>query len=138
MKLSLFTDIALRALMRLAGNPEHAFSTREMAEELKVSSHHLTKVVARLSHLGYVTSRRGNQGGIWLARDASEIRIGDVIAGLEDTTAIVDCFKADGGSCTLVPACRLRARISQAKRGFIDELNNTTLADIAYRIETAA
>ncbi|MDH5798594.1 MAG: Rrf2 family transcriptional regulator [Paracoccaceae bacterium] len=136
MKLSLFTDIALRTLMRLAGNPEHAFSTKELAKELAVSSNHLTKVVARLARLGYVTSRRGNQGGIWLAKEAESIRIGDVVVALEDATPLVECFREDGGNCTLDDACRLRARLAKARACFLEDLNGSTLADIAYRKES--
>lgn len=123
--------------MRLAGNPEHPFSTRELAEELRISKHHLTKVVAQLSRAGYVISRRGNRGGIRLARPADAIRIGDVIVELERETSLVECFRADGGNCTLSPRCRLRAHLAGARARFINELNATSLAQIAYR-ENAA
>ena len=135
MKLSSFTDFGLRTLMRLAGNPERAFSTRELADELSVSLHHLTKVVARLSSAGYVNSRRGNQGGIWLARDPAQIGLGDVVTELEGETAIVECFREDGGNCSLAAACRLPRRLAKARHQFIEELNRSTLADIAYRRE---
>lgn len=135
MKLSMFTDIGLRTLMRLAGNPEHAFSTGDLATELRLSRNHLTKVVAQLAKAGYVTSRRGKQGGISLAREASSIRIGDVVAELEKGTSLVECFRADGGACTLSPACKLASLFAQARNDFVTTLNNTTLDDIAYRIE---
>lgn len=134
MKLSLFTDIGLRALMRLAGNPEQSFSTGELASELQISRHHLTKVVRRLSKAGYVISRRGNRGGIELALDADQIKIGDVVAELEIDSSLVECFRADGGACTLSAACKLSGSLARAKHHFIDELNQTTLRDIAYRI----
>lgn len=132
MKLSMFTDIGLRTMMRLAGNPEHAFTTRELADELRISRHHLTKIVARLARAGYVTSRRGNQGGIRLARAAGAIRIGDVIAELENETSLVECFRADGGNCTLTPRCRLSGRLAQARQHFVEDMNRTSLAEIAY------
>ena len=135
-KLSLFTDIGLRALMRLAGNPETSFSTRALAEELKVSRNHLTKVVGHLARAGYVASRRGNQGGIELAKPAGNIRLGDVIAELESETSLVDCFKPGGGTCTLRPRCRLVGKLSTARAGFIAEMNDTTLAEVAYHIPT--
>ena len=134
MKLSLFTDIGLRALMRLAGNPEQSFSTGTLAAELRISRNHLTKVIQHLSRAGYVRSKRGHRGGIELARPADQIRVGDVIAELETDTSLVECFRADGGACTLSPACKLHATLAGAKQHFIEELNQTTLGDIAYRI----
>ena len=45
MRLTAFTDYGLRALMRLAGEPERLFTTEEIAREFDISRHHLTKVV---------------------------------------------------------------------------------------------
>lgn len=134
MKLNLFTDLGLRTLMRLAGNPEHSFSTQDLASELRVSRNHLVKVVGRMSKAGFVTSKRGKQGGVSLARPAEEIRVGDVVAELEKDTRLVECFRPDGGKCTLSPACRLRVRLRNAEGRFIEELNQSSLEDIAYLV----
>ena len=49
MRLTVFTDYALRALIRLAGDPQRSFSTNDMAAEFEVSRHHLIKVVRNLA-----------------------------------------------------------------------------------------
>ena len=68
MQLTQFTDLGLRIVMRLAtetpGQDAAAPSTRSIAEQLAVSYTHATKVVARLSDLGVVTTRRGRGGGL--------------------------------------------------------------------------
>ncbi len=132
MHLSLFTDLGLRVLMRLAGSPEEPFSARSLASELQVSHHHLTKVITALSTAGYLVTRRGHQGGINLAIDPASIRIGEVVRALEAPTPLVDCFRADGGSCTLKPGCRLKGRLLKARESFLEDLNASTLEDIAY------
>ena len=48
MRLTTFTDFALRTLMRLAGEPARSFATHEIATEFKISGHHLAKVVRDL------------------------------------------------------------------------------------------
>ena len=48
MRLTSFTDFALRALMRLAGEPARSFATNEIAAEFKISRNHLAKVVRAL------------------------------------------------------------------------------------------
>ena len=136
MKLSLFTDIGLRTLMRLAGNPETPLATKELASELRGSRNHLTKVVARLA-AGFISARRGNQGGISLASPAEQIRVGDVVSELERDTNLVDCFRADGGTCTLKHNCKLSGLLAGAEQQFIYELNQASLKDIAYQIEAA-
>ena len=132
MHLSLFTDLGLRVLMRLAGSPDEPFSARSLATELQVSHHHLTKVVTALSTQGYLRTRRGHQGGINLAVDPASIRLGEVVRVLEAPTPLVDCFRADGGSCTLKPGCLLKGRLLKARESFLEELNASTLEQIAY------
>jgi len=132
MRLSLFTDLGLRVLMRMAGEPKAKFSARTLATDLNVSHHHLTKVVGALSSAGFLQSRRGHRGGVSLAVPASTILLGDVVRALEGSTPIVECFRLDGGSCTLSPNCLLQGRLARAHERFIDELNTATLNDVAY------
>ena len=135
MRLNMSTDIGLRMLMRLAGNPETEFSTHELARELAISKHHLSKVVTLLAKEGFVETRRGQKGGIKLSRPAEQIGLGTVIEMIERSTPLVECFQADGGACTLTAACQVRGRLSKARTSFINELNQSSIADVAYRIE---
>jgi hypothetical protein len=43
MRLTSFTDFALRALTRLAGEPARSFATSEIAAEFGISRNHLAK-----------------------------------------------------------------------------------------------
>ncbi|MFQ5622957.1 MAG: Rrf2 family transcriptional regulator [Paracoccaceae bacterium] len=138
MRLNSFTDFGLRVLMRMAGEPERRFTTRELALSFSVSLHHLNKVVTSLSKAGYVEARRGRGGGIRLARPASEIRIDEVVRDLERGSVLVECFRPDGGACTLKLNCRLIPHLVAAQERFLEELNRTTLADCAYRVGSDA
>jgi Rrf2 family transcriptional regulator, nitric oxide-sensitive transcriptional repressor len=134
MHLNAFTDFGLRVLTRLAGDPDRDFATRDLARDFAVSQHHLNKVVTSLSKAGYVTTRRGRGGGLRLARPPDEIRLGDVVRDLEQGVALVECFRADGGACTLTLNCRLITPLRAAQASFLQELNCVTLADAAYRV----
>lgn len=132
MHLSLFTDLGLRVLMVLAGSQSDKSSARALATELNVSQHHLTKVISALSTAGYLKTRRGHQGGVSLAIPPQAIPLGEVVRHLESSTPLVDCFRADGGTCTLLPRCLLKGRLVTAREKFLQELNASTLDDIAY------
>ncbi len=133
MRLTSFTDFGLRVLMRMAGEPERAFTTAELADEFIVSRNHLAKVISALAGAGYLETRRGGGGGAMLAKPAGDIRLGDVVARLEADQALVECFAVSGNACTLTPRCRLKARLAHAEAAFIDDLNRSTLADCVYR-----
>jgi Rrf2 family nitric oxide-sensitive transcriptional repressor len=132
MRLTAFTDFGLRALMRLAGEPDRSFTTDEIATEFAISRHHLIKVVRRLADAGYVRTQRGAGGGFQLARTAQSITLGQVVRDLEDDQPIVECFRADGGNCLLTPRCRLRKRLAAAREAFLAELDRTSLAECTY------
>ncbi len=132
MNLTLFTDFALRALMRLAGEPERSFATNEIAAEFNISRHHLAKVVRDLAEGGFIKTQRGAGGGFRLARPSQAITLGEVVRALEARHALVECFRDDGGNCVLKPRCRLKARLAAAREAFMRELDATTLAECAY------
>jgi len=135
LRLTSFTDFGLRVLMCMAGQPTRAFTTAELARELRVSRHHLAKVISRLAAANLLVTRRGGGGGAMLARAPEAIRLGDVVALLEADQALVDCFAASGGTCTLTPHCRLRGRLAEAEAAFIADLNRGTLADCVIRLD---
>lgn len=132
MRLTAFTDFALRALMRAAGAPERSFSTEEIAREFGISRHHLTKAVRDLARAGFVETRRGEGGGFRLARPPETITVGAVVRALEARHALVECFRADGGDCALHPGCRLTARLARAREAFLRDLDGVTLAEVAW------
>lgn len=139
MRLTAFTDFGLRVLMRLAGAPARSFTTDEMAEEFGVSRNHLAKVVQDLAKAGYIRTRRGAGGGFRLAMAPDAITLGSVVRALELRQALVECFRGDGGSCSLTPQCRLKKRLAAAREAFLAELDATTLEECAYpRIATEA
>ncbi|WP_330628078.1 Rrf2 family transcriptional regulator (plasmid) [Thioclava litoralis] len=138
MNLTSFTDYGLRMLMRMASAPDRAFSTADLAEEFKLSRNHLTKIMQRLAQSGIVETRRGVNGGAILRSKPAEVRLGDVVRLLEQGQALVECFGPDGGNCSIDGCCRLKARLRQAEVSFIEDLNRSTLADIALPERVAA
>ena len=133
MRLLTSTDFALRVLMRLAATPDAHLSTDALARELVISRHHLHKIVQYLTEVGLVRTIRGARGGVMLARPADKIKVGEVIRSHEHDQALVECFRADGGACNLLPRCRLRGMLTTAKNAFYQHLDNFTLADCLVR-----
>jgi Rrf2 family nitric oxide-sensitive transcriptional repressor len=137
MRLTSFTDFGFRALMRMAGTPERSFSTSELAKEFEISRHHLSKIIQQLAAAGIIETRRGGGGGARLAQDPTEITLGQVVRVLEADQALVECFASSDHRCTLLPGCRLRAELAAAEAAFLSRLDQSTLADVAWRPEPA-
>ncbi|MGW2205946.1 RrF2 family transcriptional regulator [Streptomyces sp. NPDC001774] len=132
MRLTKFTDLALRAVMRLAvpGTPgqESAVTTREVAEVMAVPYAHMAKVVTRLQHLGIVEARRGRGGGLTLTETGRRASVGWLVRTLEGEDEVVEC---EGETpCPLRAACRLRGALRHAQEAFYASLDPLTVADL--------
>lgn len=125
MKLTRYTDYALRVLMHLATRPDRHASTGEMARVYNISHNHLMKVVHDLRKGGYLDSVRGRAGGVRLARPPSQINVGDVVRHSEGGFDLVDC-----GSCLIAPACALTGVLQEALRAFMTVLDGHTIEDL--------
>jgi Rrf2 family nitric oxide-sensitive transcriptional repressor len=126
MKLTRYSDYALRVLTYLASHDDRLASIREIAARYRISENHLMKVVHDLGRAGFIATTRGRGGGIRLARPASQIVLGQVVRHTEDSFDLVDC-----GSCLIAPACGATAVLKEATDAFLAVLDRYTLADVA-------
>lgn len=129
MRLSLHTDYALRTLMFLAGRQGRA-TTTDVAEFFDISKDHVAKVAQRLTRLGWVRSLRGPGGGLELARDPKQIRIGEIVRGFEGNTHLLECVGSVQRVCVIQPGCRLRSVLAEAERVQMQYLDSVRLADV--------
>ncbi|MFL1908689.1 nitric oxide-sensing transcriptional repressor NsrR [Plesiomonas shigelloides] len=127
MQLTSFTDYGLRALIYMALLPQGQLTNiTEVTEVYGVSRNHMVKIINQLSRLGIVEAVRGKNGGIRLGLPAEQIRVGDVVRGLEPLQ-LVNCSSE---FCHITPACRLKQVLAQASAAFLAELDKFTLADL--------
>ncbi|HLU72150.1 MAG TPA: Rrf2 family transcriptional regulator [Nonomuraea sp.] len=130
MRLTAFTDIALRIVMRLAVvSGDELMTTREIADVLAVPYTHAAKAVARLSELGLVEARRGRGGGLHLTELGREASVGAVVRRLEGDGEVVGCEDALM-PCPLRAACRLRAALREAQEAFYASLDKITITSL--------
>nr|WP_275424853.1 Rrf2 family transcriptional regulator [Streptomyces sp. SID13726] len=124
-----FTDLALRAVMRLAvSEQDESLTTREVAEAMDVPATHMAKAITRLQHLGVLEARRGRGGGLGLTELGRRASVGWLVRELEGEDEVVAC---DGDPpCPLRAACRLRRALREAQEAFYATLDPLTVADL--------
>ena len=125
MRLTRYTDFALRVLLFVAARPDKLCSIGEISRAYGVSQNHMMKVVNDLANAGYVASVRGRSGGIRLGRPAASINIGAVVRHTEDSFQVVDC-----ATCVIAPVCGLTRALDDAVRAFLAVLDGYTLDDL--------
>ncbi|PJX20423.1 Rrf2 family transcriptional regulator [Advenella sp. S44] len=125
MRLTQYTDYALRVLIFLGSRNEGLSSIAEIARAYDISQNHLMKVVQHLGQLGYIDTLRGRKGGIRLGMRTDKIVIGQLVRHTEGDFDLVDC-----SSCTITGPCRLPSVLREATQAFLAVLDKYTLKDL--------
>ncbi|MFC7743548.1 RrF2 family transcriptional regulator [Nocardiopsis composta] len=113
-----FTDLSLRAVMRLAASGgDEPLTTREVAEGMDVPYTHMAKAVTRLRELGVVEARRGRGGGLVLTPFGMRASLGWLVRELEGRTRSWSARAARPARCARPAGCAVRcARRSRPLR----------------------
>jgi Rrf2 family protein len=129
-RVSAKADYAVRAMLELASADEgKPVKGDVVAEAQDIPLRFLENILAELRHAGLVHSRRGMEGGYWLARPADDITLAEVIRAVEGPLATVrgeppDEVSFKGGAEPLKEVwLALRANIREI-------LESVTIADV--------
>ena len=138
MRVSTYSDYALRVLMQAALRRPARITVDEVAQAFGISRHHLVKVVHDLGQHGYLATWRGLGGGFTLALPPEKIRVGDIVRLGEESETVIDCKDRLGRRCQIFPACRLKGVLDEAAAAFFAVLDSYTLRDLLGQASTLA
>lgn len=128
MRLTRYTDYAIRVLIYLGSRTEGLGSIREAAKAFKISENHLMKVVQDLAAAGFIQALRGRNGGIRLARPAEHINLGAVLRRTEGLDELLEC-----STCLVARACGLPPILAEATSAFVSVFDKYTVEDLVHR-----
>ncbi|MBI4675029.1 MAG: Rrf2 family transcriptional regulator [Chloroflexi bacterium] len=142
MRLSKRGEYGLKALIELAANDaEDVIRIRELAEREQIPLKFLEQILLALKNAGLLQSRRGVNGGYYLARPADEITLGQVVRTLDGPVAPIRCVSQMAYERCVCPdenTCGLRLAMLDVRNAIADVLDHTTLADAARRANKRA
>jgi Rrf2 family protein len=95
MRVSAKADYAIRAAVELAAAGDGPVKGDRIAKAQGIPSNFLENILADLRNAGIVSSRRGAEGGYWLARPADEVSLADVIRAVDGPLANVRGVRSD-------------------------------------------
>lgn len=132
MRLTVFTDYALRVLLVLSSRRDALVTIAEVSSDFGISEAHLMKVAHTLGRTGWVETVRGRHGGMRLAVDPATLTLRHVVETLEPDFALAECF-GESNRCLLTGACGIERALSKAMNAFLEELGRHTIAEVAAR-----
>jgi Rrf2 family transcriptional regulator, nitric oxide-sensitive transcriptional repressor len=133
MRLTSYSDYALRMLIYVAVHPDKLVTIAEISKSYSISKNHLMKIANELAAADILQSARGRNGGLRLAKAPADISIGAVLRMTEAGTALVECFDPASNGCVITRACRLKHVLARALEAFYATLDEASLADLVER-----
>jgi Rrf2 family nitric oxide-sensitive transcriptional repressor len=128
MRLTRYTDYAIRVLIFLGARPGELCSIRGISEAYSISQNHLMKVVQDLAAAGFIESVRGRGGGIRISKPAESINLGRLLRHTEGLTDLLECT-----TCIVNRACGMPSILSEATAAFVAVFDKYSVADLVRR-----
>ncbi|MGH7162296.1 MAG: RrF2 family transcriptional regulator [Planctomycetota bacterium] len=136
MNLSKRCEYALRALIDLGIAREagrERVSSAELAAHERIPVRFLEQILLQLRRGGFVSSRRGKEGGYAVARRPASIVVGDVVRMIEGPIGPIACageYASATCSCPDRKHCGLRLLMTDVRNAIVSALDRCTLAQV--------
>jgi Rrf2 family protein len=106
LRISAQANMAMHALAQIAQQPAGtSFTVGQLADDLRVSQAHLSKVMQRLVHNGFLHSKRGPTGGFVLGRAPEAVSLHEIVeifdGRLTDHNCVLGKKRCLHGGCAL-------------------------------------
>ncbi|MBD3374964.1 Rrf2 family transcriptional regulator [candidate division KSB1 bacterium] len=134
MVLSKACDYGIRAILYIAVNTERQFvPINEIAKELNISFHFLTKILQVLTQKGILASFKGPKGGVRLARPGNDILLYDIVVAIDGDDLFTQCVLGLEG-CGEGKPCPLHDEWGPIRDNLKTVFQQRTIADLAKQI----
>ena len=120
---------ALRAVIRIAAEPEINHGAQEIALEIDAPPNYMGKLLRLLADAGVLESSRGSGGGFRLARPAEQISLYEVVEPIDRVSRWSSCFLGFD-SCRPDEPCSLHALWEPVRERYLQMLKVKSISDI--------
>lgn len=137
MKISRRAEYAVRAVLDLALHAPRSGGSRsaEIARRTKVPEKFLDAILLDLRKAGIIASKRGPDGGHWLARDPSRLTVATILQAIDGAASIARRRERRGGSPAEVCLEGLWASVAEAAFGVTERI---TVEDLRRQADQQA
>jgi Rrf2 family protein len=126
---------AFKAVVALArAKPGEGLQIRQLCEQEKLPRKFLEQILLSLKAAGYITSRRGRDGGYELLKPADKIFIGPMLRAVDGPIAPLPCLSRTAyrrcDDCRDEASCELRLAFASAYNVYLQRLERLSLAEV--------
>ncbi len=130
MRLTVYTDYAIRLLLYLGLKQDGLATIQDISKAYGISRNHLMKITHRLGRAGYIETVRGRGGGIRISKRALQATLGELVRQTEDDFTLVECFEEETSTCVIRENCYVRPIMAEALAAYLAVLDRYTLNEV--------
>lgn len=123
---------AIRAVFELATrHGQGPTKISEIAEIQDIPLRFLEVILNQLGRAGFVQSKRGAEGGYWLARQPNKLMVGEIVQFIDGPLVPVACMTEKAArECALHGNCVFIKMWTRAAKAVSDVYNTTSFQDL--------
>jgi Rrf2 family cysteine metabolism transcriptional repressor len=140
MRVSHRCEYALRALLELAKNPQEGpIRIDEIAHRQAIPKQFLANLLVHLKRGRFVQSKKGPEGGYYLAQPARQINVGEVVRFIDGPIAPIQCVSRTlGEKCEIGGRCGFFPLWKRVRDAVAEIVDHTSIADVVEEQEREA
>src|SRR5215203_1591390 len=134
---------AIKALLALAADhpSDEPVRISDLARAEQIPPKFLELILLGLRNQGFLKSRKGKGGGYLLARDPSEIYLGQIVRMFDGPLAPVPCASQTAyvpcADCRNEAVCGVHLAMKEVRDATAKVLDGTSLASLKQRVDSA-
>ena len=126
-KISEATAIALHSMIYISSQNDEFVSIKPIAEQFKISEHHLSKVLQRLVKAGFLESAKGPKGGFRILHDKKDTTFAEIYETIEGKMEKSGClFPSRVSNCS---ACIMGDFLKKTNNDFYNYMKSKKISD---------
>jgi Rrf2 family protein len=139
-KISYKEDYALKVILDLASHTDgELVHIEDIAKRQDIPRKYLEQLLLQLKRGGYIRSKKGPNGGYFLAKNPGDITMGDIVRFFQGSLAPISCIDGnDGDRCDFEKRCAffdVWKLVSSVVSDVLDNVNFKDLAVQSQRLE---
>lgn len=129
-------EYALRASIIIAqkSDEKHKLSIKQIAEDTKIPSHFMAKILQQLSRGGIVNSTKGPSGGFFVNEEQRQIKLMQIVRLIDGDELFTGCALGLPG-CSDDKPCPLHEQFAKIRAEISEMLENTSLEDSSKQVQ---
>lgn len=132
--LSTGSQYVLTALILIGRSPEgETISATKLAEMLNCPTAYLSQLLAKLQEPGIIGSKRGANGGVFIAKPLKDIKLLDIITSLEGDSFFTRCLLGIEG-CGQIEPCPFHDQWTEYRLEIKMWLTKTSLYEVCNHV----